>query len=363
MAIRVGDGRTIHSFGGVDVTVCLGDEQVTQHCKVLDTNAFDIVIGTDFLRRNPQVKLLSLQRPYALHCNFRRGLFSVPLELSGRKESGLRYVNRSYRTQYYQLVRPVLENGLAALEVGLNEVHVELFASKEEHMMQLYCSPYLNNANRFHWRSMGLCYENPPFSQLAKVLTKIALEGARLILCVPDWGTTGEHAYWRRLLDRMTVGRTELPNGRIYVLEESQETMPAPEWGSFWSIVDGSLNPVPVSDLDHVVLKELMAKNRGLTLLDLKKTSEYSSVTTPSGECSNEQDNPAVSTPLADADDRPSDTASAIPPVDPEVLTLKHSGFLAQLLMDEVDLGESTHGGSHDHAVFSMQATYGPTGH
>ena len=43
-------------------------------------------------------------------------------------------------------------------------------------------------------------------------------------------------------------------------------------------------------------------------------------------------------------------------------MTLKHSAFLAQLLMDEVDLGESTHGGSHDHAVFSMQATDGPTG-
>ena len=70
-----------------------------------------------------------------------------------------------------------------------------------------------------------------------------------MVLCTPDWGTTGEHAYWRRLLDRMTVGRTELPNGPIYVPEDSQETMPAPEWGSFSSIVDGALNPVPVSDL------------------------------------------------------------------------------------------------------------------
>ena len=78
-----------------DVTVCLGDEQVTQHCKVLDTDAFDIVIDTDFLRHYPQEKLLSLQCPYALHCNFGSGLFSVPLQLSGRKESGLRYVNRS----------------------------------------------------------------------------------------------------------------------------------------------------------------------------------------------------------------------------------------------------------------------------
>ena len=56
VAIRVGDGRTIHSLGAVDVTICLGDETVTQQCRVLDTNAFDIVIGTDFLRRNPRQK-------------------------------------------------------------------------------------------------------------------------------------------------------------------------------------------------------------------------------------------------------------------------------------------------------------------
>ena len=152
IAIRVGDGGTIHSLrgGGVDVTVCLGDKQVTQHCKVLDTDAFDIVIGTDFLRRNPQIKLMSLQRPYPLHCDFGSGVFSVPLELSGRKECSLRHVNWSYRTENSQLVRPVLENGLAALQVDLNEVQADLFASKEQQMRQLYCSRYLNNAYRLY---------------------------------------------------------------------------------------------------------------------------------------------------------------------------------------------------------------------
>ena len=36
VAIRVGDGRTIHSLGGVEVTICLGNKTVTQHCRVLD---------------------------------------------------------------------------------------------------------------------------------------------------------------------------------------------------------------------------------------------------------------------------------------------------------------------------------------
>ena len=108
--------------------------------------------------------------------------------------------------------------------------------------MQLYCSPYLKNAYRFYWRSMGLCYANPPFSELSKALTKIVPEGARMVLCTPDWGTTGEHAYWRGLLDRMTVRRTELPDGPIYVPENSQKTMAAPEWGGFLSFVDRPLN-------------------------------------------------------------------------------------------------------------------------
>ena len=98
---------------------------MTQHCRVLDTDASDIVIGTDFLRRNPQVKMLSLQSPYSLHSDFGNRLFSIHLELSGRKESWLHYAAKTnYRTENYQLARHVLENGLAALQVTLDEIQV-----------------------------------------------------------------------------------------------------------------------------------------------------------------------------------------------------------------------------------------------
>ena len=79
-------------------------------------------------------------------------------------------MNRSYRTENYQLVQPVLEYGLATLQKDLNEVQVEFFANKEHHMMQLCCSRHLNNAYPFYCRWMQLCYANPPFSQLCKVL-------------------------------------------------------------------------------------------------------------------------------------------------------------------------------------------------
>ena len=92
-------------------------------------------------------------------------------------------------------------------------------------------------------------------------------------MCTPDWGHSGEHIYWRRLLDQMTMGRVQLPDGPIYVPEESDTAMQAPEWASCLSIVDASLNPVPLCDLDQVLLKEVMAKKRGLTFSDLKKPS------------------------------------------------------------------------------------------
>ena len=147
---------------------------------------------------------------------------------------------------------------------------MELFASQQQHIMQLYCSKHLNNAFRFFWKAMGLAYANPPFSLLAKVLTKIAYEGGRVVMCIPDWNSSGEHACWHRMLDRMPVGRVQPPDSPIYVSEDSDTPMQAPEWASFLSIVDGSLNPVPLCDLDQVLLKEVMAEHHGLTLSDLK---------------------------------------------------------------------------------------------
>ena len=210
------------------------------------------------------------------------------------------------------MARHVLENGLATLQVNQDEIQVELFASEQRHIMQLYCSKHLNNPFRFFWKAMGLAYANPPFCLLAKVLTKIAHEGGRVVVCTPDWGCSGEHTYWRRMLDRMTVGRVLLPDGPIYVPEDSDTAMQAPEWASFLSIVDGSLNPVPLCDLDQVLRKEVMAENRGLTLSDLKiQSPEHLPATLTGCESPDGYLEPAAF--KEDADDQLSEIASTIP--------------------------------------------------
>ena len=179
--------------------------------------------------------------------------------------------------------------------------------------MQLYFSKYMNNAFCFFWKAMGKAYANPPFSPLAKVLTKIAYEGGRVVMCTPDWGCSGEHGYWCRLLDRMTVGRVQLPDSPIYVPEDSDTAMQAPVWASFLSIVDGSHNPVPLCDLNGVLLKEVRAENRGLTLFDLKKGSpEHISATLTGCETHDDDLEPAAA--KEDANDQLSQIADLSSP-------------------------------------------------
>ena len=64
---------------------------------------------------------------------------------------------------------------------------MEFFASQQQHVMQLYCSKHLHNTFRFFWKAMGLAYAKPPFSLLAKVLTKMAYEGGKAVMFTPDW--------------------------------------------------------------------------------------------------------------------------------------------------------------------------------
>ena len=64
---------------------------------------------------------------------------------------------------------------------------------------------------------------------------------------------------------------------------------------------------------------------------------------------------------MIDVDDHLHEIASAIPSVDPEVLTLKNRAFLAQVLLEELD-PESTGAHSSDHNVQSMQFSDSPTG-
>ena len=63
-AIRMGDGHVVHSCGDCEVEVPMGSRTIAHRFYVMDTDAFDFVLGTDFFVQHSQIQSLTLQAPY-----------------------------------------------------------------------------------------------------------------------------------------------------------------------------------------------------------------------------------------------------------------------------------------------------------
>ena len=188
---------------------------------------------------------LTLQAPYVLQVDHGDGWESVPLEQSEHTSSYLRVCKRepstmmvASRTEDYQLLGDVLDQGLREFGYSREELNVELFASDKQHVLDLYCSKGKNCCYKLYWPSLAMAYGNPRFSELRKVLTKVALERSCMILCSPDWGAHGGNEYWRTLLDKLTLTPNQLPDDAIYVPLGRKTPIRKPGWGSMPSVAD-----------------------------------------------------------------------------------------------------------------------------
>ena len=60
-AIKVGDGRVVHSKGIVEVLLLLeGIPNIVHPCAVLDKGAFECILGMDLFRRNSYLKYVGV---------------------------------------------------------------------------------------------------------------------------------------------------------------------------------------------------------------------------------------------------------------------------------------------------------------
>ena len=62
-AIRMGDGHVVHSCGDCEVEVPMGSRTIAHRFYVMETEAFDFVLGTDFFVQHSQIQSLTLQAP------------------------------------------------------------------------------------------------------------------------------------------------------------------------------------------------------------------------------------------------------------------------------------------------------------
>ena len=156
----------------------------------------------------------------------------------------------------YELLGDVLNQGLKELGYSREDLNVQLFASDKQLVLDLYCSKAKNCCYKFYWPSLRMAYGNPRFSELGRVLTEVALEHSRMVLCSPDRGAHGGNEYWHTLLDKLTLTPIQLPDDAIYVPLGHKTPIGKPGWGSMLSVVDRSLAAVPWQDLDPVLVQE-----------------------------------------------------------------------------------------------------------
>ena len=97
-AIRMGDEHVVHSPGYCEVDVPMRSRSIADPLYVMDTEAFDFALGTDFFVEHSQILSLTLQAPYVLQVDHGDGWESVPLEQSEHTSSYLRVCKKKPST-------------------------------------------------------------------------------------------------------------------------------------------------------------------------------------------------------------------------------------------------------------------------
>ena len=145
--IRMGGGHVVHSCGDCEVEVPMGSRTIAHGFYVMDTEASDFVLETDFFVQHSKIQSLTLQVLYLLYVDHGNGRESVPLEQLEHTSSYLRVSKEepsnmmaASKTGDYQLCREVLDQGLNELDYSREDLSVKMFSSDTQHVLDLHCS-------------------------------------------------------------------------------------------------------------------------------------------------------------------------------------------------------------------------------
>ena len=289
-AVRVGDGLYTYSEGEKSVDVCMGNFYLPHVCIVMDTSAFQVCLGMNFICQNAKTILGLIFTPSRLIVKNPETdepcLVSLS-EKSCQKEGGNRLPPaqsslRISRREAYSLLPSLREQVL--IDLGDVRPTVDLYANPKNHTEPLYCTP-LNSCYAYNWHDFQICWANPTWSHLERMVIKAVLDRAQVVVICPDWGQTREAAVRRPFFDCMTKVRVPIPDVPLYLPDGATSTLPGPRWGSIASLIDGNDCDISLAELNPQVVKLLHRVNRGLTRSDsLKRYGHDTPAATPKDE-------------------------------------------------------------------------------
>jgi hypothetical protein len=111
------------------------------------------------------------------------------------------------------------ERALKELDIDPKHIALDLFASHENSQEMFFINKDMN-AFSFDWSKLcttpsSILWANPPFSMMEKVLTKIAIEPCRVVLCSPIWKVQP----WWKLLKKLEFSHVNIPTDTLTFLE------------------------------------------------------------------------------------------------------------------------------------------------
>ena len=137
-AMRMGDGHVVHSCGDCKVEVPIGSRTIAHRFYVMETEAFDFVLGTDFFVQHSEIQSLTLQAPYPLYVDHGNGRGSVPLEQSEYTSGYLRVSKEepsnmmaASKTEDYQLLGEVPDQGLKELGYSREDLSARVVRQRQ----------------------------------------------------------------------------------------------------------------------------------------------------------------------------------------------------------------------------------------
>jgi hypothetical protein len=131
--VKLGNGDIIFSLGTTSVPISLGKFSVQQSMMVLETSAFDAVLGMDFLN-SPDINGLLFRPPRLVARDEMIPLTESPVS------SAFSPLLRLFHSESYTLVSSLRSQALKDLNVRSADVMVDLFASAKNAQEPLFCT-------------------------------------------------------------------------------------------------------------------------------------------------------------------------------------------------------------------------------
>ena len=257
--VQVANGETVFTLGSTLMTMRFDDTLFEQKVQVMETSAFDAVLGLDFLSGNKRCGGI-LTQPQPEKLLFDGKLF--PLKQAKVDGNKVYRIFRAFKRESYTLTDDIKSDALQKLGVSRAEFSTDLFANLVNAQENIFCTRK-NSAFFYSWSALcenGILWANPPFSQLERVLCKIVQDPCRIVLVTPNW----KGPSWERILNKIAQSQFVVePGTPLYKGDWDGTPLPSPNWETVVSYIDTTKYNVSLDECNPKTLKWLSKRSKG----------------------------------------------------------------------------------------------------